>query len=518
MRKGYWLLGLAMGFLMPAVVAAQTYSGVSACQGCHSNASVGGEQYTHWLTTGHAIAYDSVAVIQNNANCLPCHTTGWDTTQANGGFDDFYLAQPPNQSGIAKMKNVQCESCHGPVQFGVNHGDASTIRPEAEVCGSCHQQAHHPYYDEWVMSRHGRSDSSDAGPFLTNLFRTSPSCSGCHTYQGFLEFAAEAGAIEPDVQNPPGDASLPLVCAACHEPHGDGIGDGYLRIEVAGLCTKCHNPEYPPDSAGTVVGQEVHHSTAYMFEGVGGYEYPGFTYSNSPHTFVATKKCAQCHVYMTPFQAGPPEVPAGTGHEFVPRKQSCAQPGACHAATIDTSLTEDEIFNYKNRQTEMDSLASVLAGLLATASNAGDSASLGFQRAKFNYDFYEADGSHGVHNTNYARALLQSAIDNFSLTGVEVADELVPLKFALEQNYPNPFNPSTEIQFSVPARGTVRMDVFDMAGQRIATLLDEEMASGTYRVSWDGRGADGRSVASGVYLYRIQAGGFVATRKMVLVK
>jgi predicted CXXCH cytochrome family protein len=468
------------------------------------------------LTTRHAVAYDSVAVIQNNPACLPCHTTGWDTTQANGGFDDFYLAQPPDQTGITKMKNVQCEACHGPVQYGGNHGQASTIRPEAEVCGGCHQGAQQPYLEQWSMSRHARSDSSDSGPALTNLFRTSPTCSGCHTYQGFLEFAADSGAFDPDVQNPPGDQALSLVCAACHEPHGNGIGDGYLRIEVADLCTKCHNPEYPPDSAGTVVGQEVHHSTAYMFEGIGGYEYPGFTYSSSPHTFVVTEKCATCHVYMAPFQAGPPEVPAETGHEFLPSKYACGQAG-CHA-TIDTSLAEDVIFNYHNRQTEMDSLAIVLAGFLGTASNAADSASLGFQRAKFNYDFFEADGSHGVHNTNYARALLQSAIDNFSLTGVAMADETVPMLYALEQNYPNPFNPSTEIQFSVPVHSPVRMEVFDMSGQRIATLLDQEMAPGTYRVTWNGTGAAGRTVASGVYLYRIQAGSFVATRKMVFVK
>jgi hypothetical protein len=219
---------------------------------------------------------------------------------------------------------------------------------------------------------------------------------------------------------------------------------------------------------------------------------------------------------MTAFQAGPPVVPAATGHEFVPRKYACAQ-STCHA-TIDTSLSEDVIFNYHNRQTEMDSLATVLAGLLGTATSAADSASLGFQRAKFNYDFFEADGSHGVHNTNYARALLQSAIDNFSLTGVARTDEAVPMRYALEQNYPNPFNPSTEISFSVPSRSSVRLEVFDMTGQKIATLVDEEMAPGSYRVQWDAREAHGRTVASGVYLYRIQAGSFIATRKMVFVK
>ena len=107
MHNGYRMLLLAIVALVPAVVAAQNYSGASACQACHSNAMIGGEQYTQWLTTRHAVAYDSVTVIQANASCLPCHVTGWDTTQANGGFDDFYLAQPPDQAGITKMKNVQ---------------------------------------------------------------------------------------------------------------------------------------------------------------------------------------------------------------------------------------------------------------------------------------------------------------------------------------------------------------------------------------------------------------------------
>jgi predicted CXXCH cytochrome family protein len=434
---------------------------------------------------------------------------------ANGGFDDFFNAVPQDTVGIAKMKNVQCESCHGPVQLGVNHGDSTTVRPQAEVCGDCHQDTHHPYFEEWELSGHARSDSSDSGPFLTNLFKTSSGCSGCHTYQGFLEFVEDSLALEPDVQNPPGDASLPLVCAACHDPHGNS-NEGNLRLATEQICVKCHNPEYPPEDAGTQVGQDVHHSTAYMFEGIGGFEYPGVTYSNSPHKFVVTRKCAECHVFMTDFQDGPPVIPASTGHTFEPSKYSCAEAG-CHPS-IDTTQTAEVVFNYKNRQMEMDSLASVLAGLLGTASDAQDSSSLGWLRAKFNYDFFESDGSHGVHNTNYARGLLQSAIDNFSLTGVEPLETGVPLEFGLAQNYPNPFNPTTVIEFALPAKQTVRLSVYDVTGKLIRTLVNEEMGAGSYKVTWNADHANGTKVASGMYFYRIEAGSFVTARKMLLIK
>ncbi len=95
----------------------------------------------------------------------------------------------------------------------------------------------------------------------------------------------------------------------------------------------------------------------------------------------------------------------------------------------------------------------------------------------------------------------------------ELAAELLPDRFALEQNYPNPFNPVTDIQFSLPEPANVRLDVFNVLGQKVATLLDENLPAGYHRVEWDAG-----SYASGVYLYRIQAGTFTDTRKMVLLK
>jgi agmatine/peptidylarginine deiminase len=91
-------------------------------------------------------------------------------------------------------------------------------------------------------------------------------------------------------------------------------------------------------------------------------------------------------------------------------------------------------------------------------------------------------------------------------------------RFTLHQNYPNPFNPSTHIGFRISNFGLVSLDVFDVTGRRITTLLQEELQPDEYKVSWDGRDEKGQQVASGVYIYRLESKGFVQTRKMLLLK
>ena len=91
--------------------------------------------------------------------------------------------------------------------------------------------------------------------------------------------------------------------------------------------------------------------------------------------------------------------------------------------------------------------------------------------------------------------------------------ERLPTDFTLNQNYPNPFNPSTTISFYVPQAMHVKLEVFNVLGQRVETLGDSEMEAGHHRFVWDGD-----QVASGIYLYRLSASGFVGTRKMLLLK
>lgn len=89
--------------------------------------------------------------------------------------------------------------------------------------------------------------------------------------------------------------------------------------------------------------------------------------------------------------------------------------------------------------------------------------------------------------------------------------------FALGPNYPNPFNPSTLIPFHLPTSGEVRLEVFNMMGQRVATVVDDELGGGAHTAKWDGTDAAGRAVGAGVYLYRLSSGGATVTRRMVLV-
>ena len=93
----------------------------------------------------------------------------------------------------------------------------------------------------------------------------------------------------------------------------------------------------------------------------------------------------------------------------------------------------------------------------------------------------------------------------------------LPTDFALGQNYPNPFNPSTVIPYQLLASGHVRLEVFNLLGQRLATLVDGVRSAGVHMAHWDATDAAGRAVGAGVYIYRLSSGEQTATRRMVLV-
>jgi hypothetical protein len=89
----------------------------------------------------------------------------------------------------------------------------------------------------------------------------------------------------------------------------------------------------------------------------------------------------------------------------------------------------------------------------------------------------------------------------------------VPAQFSLSQNYPNPFNPSTTIKFELPKSSTVRLSVFDMLGREVSVLVNDKRNAGDYEVKFDGS-----NLASGVYFYRLKAGSFVQTRKLLVLR
>ncbi len=114
----------------------------------------------------------------------------------------------------------------------------------------------------------------------------------------------------------------------------------------------------------------------------------------------------------------------------------------------------------------------------------------------------------------YVYRLKQIDFDGtFSYSNEVEVDLSLPQAFSLEQNYPNPFNPSTSIQYAISSRQLVTLKIFDLLGKEIATLVNENKPAGNYEVSFDAR-----NLSSGTYFYKLQAGSFVETKKMILLR
>ncbi len=104
---------------------------------------------------------------------------------------------------------------------------------------------------------------------------------------------------------------------------------------------------------------------------------------------------------------------------------------------------------------------------------------------------------------------------------VSVNDEenlLLPKKFELYQNYPNPFNPSTSIRFAIPVNSDVELQVFNIIGQKVVTLVNKRLSIGEYMIEWDGTSTSGNKVASGIYFYQLVTENYTSSKKMLLLK
>jgi hypothetical protein len=117
----------------------------------------------------------------------------------------------------------------------------------------------------------------------------------------------------------------------------------------------------------------------------------------------------------------------------------------------------------------------------------------------------------------YATWLPQRASEDHyifqTITSVKQVSNSIPKICALSQNYPNPFNPATQIEYSIPQNGFVTLKVYNVLGQEVSTLFSGMQTPGSYKATFDGS-----SLASGVYLYRLEAGKSSVTKKMILMK
>jgi hypothetical protein len=403
------------------------YVGAATCSGCH------GDVHTAWSgKSGHAGAYASLVEegMGGNTNCIGCHSVGYITGVANGGYDE---------QKVERLQNVQCENCHGPGSaHAASPAGGLPIDTSAALCGSCHEGEHHPTYTEWQDSPHG--NPAIASPAGRN------GCAHCHNGAWADEYLDDPTHV---FTGAPTD-TLSIECAVCHDPHGNdnhsnlrnavndiALPDGLHPDAGAGrLCIACHNGRRTPESVEGQIENGTghfgpHHSCqGDMLAGTGAYEdvNPSFSFRASNHLRIQDG-CVNCHTHHVAT-----ELPFYTGHTFQPTTAACAQ---CHGpieAFTDIIAKDDydgdaavegvqlEVEGLLERLAETiiaatpleeDRLELEAAYLEGTLSEVvGDTLkTTRAQRASaYNLFFVEFDHSRGVHNSTYAIQLLQQSI------------------------------------------------------------------------------------------------------------
>ena len=125
----------------------------------------------------------------------------------------------------------------------------------------------------------------------------------------------------------------------------------------------------------------------------------------------------------------------------------------------------------------------------------------------------------GIFNFSFGTYKIQIR-DMADLGQLGIDDDFAGIarEFALYPNFPNPFNPETRIRFQLAENSDVKLMVYDVLGRKVRTLVSDRMNAGHHVINWDGLNDAGTDVASGMYVYRIKAGNFIAHRKMLLVR
>ena len=124
------------------------------------------------------------------------------------------------------------------------------------------------------------------------------------------------------------------------------------------------------------------------------------------------------------------------------------------------------------------------------------------------------DGNPVLSDTIYFTLIVRDSI----VVEIENLDKQIPTSFHISQNYPNPFNPTTTIKYQIPKTVDVRIEVFNILGQKVRTLVNARLAPGYYEITWNGTDDTGRVISSGIYIYLIKAEDFVRSKKMILLK
>jgi hypothetical protein len=519
----------------------------------------------------HVTGWDTTAAAATNGNFgRLAKASGWDTTWYKGlqtyagdvwtttGDTTAWTLLNAQQKSLG---TIGCEQCHGPAADHKTSGDKMKIGRSMDpgVCNQCHDgSGKHSIGTYFRTSLHG------IGELATPAEGGRSNCQPCHTGKGFIWFMDHNQDTTglAAVWNANTDAN-PITCVACHDPHGnsnpgmirtmalkgDTLKDGYklpanLRSNSGNLCMNCHGGRYSVKYRLTTTAPYYgwadrfyphYNMQGEMLMGSGGYQYGDTTFSGLMTHEGVEGLCVGCHMQERP--AG-----ANLNHTFTFDTLNAAannyKPtnvcGKCHGEIeefndIRAGYDYDRNGKIEGVETEIQGLLTALKAKLPLDSTLVPPEPVTMRKDSlkvknrpdliqgiWNYYFVKYDRSNGAHNAKYATRLLYKSLGWTPLSVKQV--EGLPKEFALDQNYPNPFNPSTTIRFSIPQESKVKLVVYDMTGAVVKTVLNDALSAGNKEVTWDGTNSNGAKVATGMYIYRLEAGSFTATKKMLLLK
>lgn len=391
------------------------------CTICHNTEfNIAPDKFTPWAKSGHA------EILKQNLNagghystaCFPCHSVGYDLRASNRGFDDaagyaeFVAAFFPNGGSppadpnnwatmladypaVARLANVQCESCHGPnesLAHTTKTAPAANPRTSmaSEVCGTCHgEPARHGRFQQWQESGHANYELAIDEATVESRGATAGHCGRCHSAQGFLVWHQQADLTQL-IQGANGNATVaeltalgltkdnvhPQTCATCHDPHMQGTTSGEpntATVRVTGdtkplpagftakgvgrgaLCITCHNTRNGAhnDRVGVPRNFTAPHVAAQGDVLMGQNAYFVDIGNRSPHSFIPDT-CTTCHMELTPPPVEWSFSGSGTNHSFRASLEICGQ---CHGVFDGGSLQE-------NVEAELEELAEDMGAYL----------------------------------------------------------------------------------------------------------------------------------------------------------
>ena len=429
--------------------------------------------------------------------CARCHSTGGQVVRTINNPDTSWTINLPNNNDSINVK-VGCEACHGPGSdhvsspnvnniFGPTRMNSAGLQRKQEVCGQCHFRASSTnltYGFPW-------KESADSGymvgtPLISYIdanWKAKTNLTGGPVTWPDSVIKRSYRQQWNEMQVSSHKHNQFLTCTNCHNQHASTPYEYALKYNPDNndICLQCHGNF---GSVGNPNITAIRAHTKHIYDP-----------TNQNQTGGASR-CVACHM-------------AATGSMW----NATVYDVHSHSFWAIPPIKTLQKFNITTPTLGM--LNSCAVSCHRNPSSASGTSNVptlgvGYDSTLFNWrqptDSLLAD----TLNRWYSRQVWT--------VGIREISSVIPNGFKLNQNYPNPFNPSTQIGFLISKATFVSVKIYDIAGREIYTLVGEKLSPGKYSVNWSSINNEGDYVASGVYFYRMVAGNYVESKKMILLR